>query len=325
MTKQLFRYVKKFLPIIGILLLAYLVYIIGPEDILNSVFQIHPIYIVIALFLMIPRVFVRNYAWQLIQKEQKIKIGYWQSLKIMLIGFFYGSWTPGYVGQLMRIPYMKQKTSEPYGKLFINVIIEVTLHSLSLYLIIVIGALLILSYQPAILYIIIAYLVITGVILFYFIKKERGEKLLCTLIKWFIPKSFKGSFNSFVSTFYTDFPKIRRLVLPFIISSISWILIFTQEYIIIIALDLDIPYLYFLLLFPIANAAGFIPATFGGLGFREYVAVLIFSTIFLVPDEKILVVSILGFLITDVFTGFIGFLLSLTETRDKSYKNLKNN
>ena len=325
MTKKLFRYAKKFLPIIGILLLAYLVYTIGSEDILNSVFQIHPIYILIALSLTIPRVFVRNYAWQMMQKEQKIKLGYWQSLKIMLIGFFYGSWTPGYVGQLMRIPYMKEKTSEPYGKLFINVIIEVTLHSSSLYLLIIVGAILLISYQPAILYIIVIYLVITGLILLYFIKKERGEKLLFTLIKWFIPKNFEGSLNSFVSTFYKDFPKIRRLILPFVISSLSWIIIFTQEYIIIIALDLDIPYLYFLLLFPVANAAGFIPATFGGLGFREYAAVLIFSTIFLVPDEKILVVSILGFLLTDVFTGFIGFLLSLTETRHKSYKNLKNN
>ena len=72
-----------------------------------------------------------------------------------------------------------------------------------------------------------------------------------------------------------------------------------------------------MLLFPVANVVGYIPITFAGLGTRELTAIIIFSTLFLVPEAEIFVVSLLGFVITDVFTGFIGFIFSLSETKIK--------
>jgi uncharacterized membrane protein YbhN (UPF0104 family) len=68
------------------------------------------------------------------------------------------------------------------------------------------------------------------------------------------------------------------------------------------------------LIFPVANVAGYIPLTFAGIGFRELTSILIFSSLFGVGDEIILVFTLLGFIITDVFLGFLGFLASLTET-----------
>ncbi|UCD13782.1 MAG: flippase-like domain-containing protein, partial [Thermoplasmatales archaeon] len=266
----------------------------------------------------------RNYAWQLIQKEQKIKLGFLQSLKIFLIGYFYASITPGYIGQLMRVPYMKEKTGEPYGKLFVNSILETVIHTLSLYGMMVVGALLIVGTTPELFTITTAWIVILAVVLFYFIKKERGENLFFILIKYLVPKKLKYNFNKFVGTFYADFPKIRKLIAPLIIGLFTWIIIFSQEYIFVLALGVDIPYLYFLLLFPIANTAGFIPITFAGLGTREATAIFLFSTIglFNVGKEEIFVVSIVGFIITDLCTGFIGFILSLTEARMRN--NLPN-
>ena len=70
-----------------------------------------------------------------------------------------------------------------------------------------------------------------------------------------------------------------------------------------------------MLLFPIANVVGFIPITFAGLGTRELTAVILFSSIFLVPQAEVFVVSLLGFILTDVFTGFIGFIISLSEVK----------
>jgi uncharacterized membrane protein YbhN (UPF0104 family) len=84
---------------------------------------------------------------------------------------------------------------------------------------------------------------------------------------------------------------------------------------ILLGLGLQIPYFAFLLLFPIANTAGFIPITFAGLGTRELTAIFIFTTLFPVAKEQILVLSLVGFIVTDLFVGFLGFLLSLTESR----------
>ena len=42
------------------------------------------------------------------------------------------------------------------------------------------------------------------IVILYFIKKERGEKLLFTLIKYLIPKKIKSDLNRFVKTFYNE-------------------------------------------------------------------------------------------------------------------------
>ena len=147
--------------------------------------------------------------------------------------------------------------------------------------------------------------------------KER-EKLFRLLIQYLIPKKLKTNLYSFVDTFYTDFPEIKKLLLPLILGIFTWIIIFSQEYIIVLALGIDIPYLYFLLLFPIANVVGFIPITFAGLGTRELTAIFLFSTLFGVVEEEVFVFTLLGFVITDIFTGFIGFILSLTETKKRN-------
>jgi uncharacterized protein (TIRG00374 family) len=286
------------------------------NKIMETFASIPPIYILIALPFTFPRIFIRNTAWQMIQKEQKINISFWQSYKIFLIGYFYGSITPGYVGQLMRIPYMNEQTKEPYGKLFVNSIFETTLHSLSLYAMMFLGALLVIGSFPELMYIMIIWLFIFFIILFYFIKKERGEKLFYLLIKYLIPSSYKKYFYKFIDTFYIDFPRVRKLLLPLFIGMFTWIIIFSQEYLLVMALGLNIPYLYFMLLFPIANAAGFLPITFAGIGTREFAAVIIFQTLFNIPGEQIFVVSFLGFLITDIFTGFIGMIVTFYDLRN---------
>ena len=318
MARKLFKQVKKFLPLIGIAIFVYIVYNLDIEKIIFVFLSINPIFIIFSLTLTIPRLIIRNTAWQIIQKEQKITISFFQSLKIFLIGYFYGSITPGYIGQLMRVPYMKEKTGAPYGKLFVNSLIETIIHTLSLYGMMLIGALLVMGVIPELLYISGIWVVLLAIILFYFVKRERGEKLFHLFIKYLIPKKLKNNLYRFVDAFYTDFPEIKKLILPLFLGIFTWIIIFSQEYIIILALGVDIPYLYFLLLFPIANVVGFIPITFAGLGTRELTAIFLFSNLFGVVEEEVFVFTLLGFVITDIFTGFIGFILSLTEAKKRN-------
>lgn len=323
MPSYLFSRMKKFFPIIGIFLFFYTIYILDIGKIIDAFLSIDLIFVVISLPLAIPHILIRNKAWLMIQKEQNIHIPFWISLKIFLIGYFYGSITPAYIGQLIRIPYMKEKTNEPYGKLFINSFLETTIHTLSLYWMIFIGALLVLGSFPNLLYLIIVWLIIITVIIAFFIQKERGEKAFRFFVQYFIPSRLKPYFSQFFATFYHDFPLMRRLLLPAVIAMFTWIIVFSQEYLLVVALHLDIPYIYFLLLFPVANAAGFLPITFAGLGTREITAVILFSTLFNVPGEKVFVVSLLGFIITDIVIGLIGFVVAVFDARNKGVSLMK--
>jgi uncharacterized protein (TIRG00374 family) len=227
---------------------------------------------------------------------------------------FYGSVTPGYSGQLMRVPYMKEVTNEPYGKLFVNSLIETFVHTFSMYGMIIVGAFLVFSSIPDLLPLALLWIIIFSSVLFFFLKKERGEALFHALIRFFIPKSLKGNLARFVDTFYNEFPKVRNLILPLVIGISTWIIIFSQEYLIVFGMDVDIPYLHFLLLFPVANAAGFLPISPGGLGTRELVSVFLFSTLFGIADADILIFTLIGFVVTDIFTGFIGMIVALLDT-----------
>lgn len=317
MAEKIFKYLKKFLPLIGIIILVIIVINLDLEKIKAAFLSINPIFIVLSMFLLLPIMIVKNYVWQIILKEQKINITFYKSLKIYMIGFFYSTITPGFLGHLMRIPYIKEKTDEPYGKLFVNIMIDTTIRTIAEFLMILIGALIIFGSFPEIFTIIIVFITIIGLILYYFIKKERGEKFFYSFVKYFIPKKIKANSFKFIDTFYLDFPKLSRLIIPLILGIFVWILIFTQEYIVVYAMSINIPYFYYLMLFPIANIAGYLPITIAGLGMREFTSIVIFSTLFSIEKEEILVFTLIGFIITDVFPGFLGFLFSLTEVGEK--------
>lgn len=314
MSPTLFQKAKKYLPFIGIFIFLYVVYTLDIEKITEAFLSVELEYIFLSLLLTMPILLLRNYAWQLIQQEQRISLGFFPSFKIMLIGYFYGSITPGYLGQMIKVLYMKEKTEEPYGKLFINVFVDTFLRSFSLYVMMILGAVLLVSLFPELLYFTVLWVGVLVIIVLYFLKQQRGEKLLRLLISYVVPKRWKSQFYQFVDTFYTDFPRVRALIFPTALGVIIWILTFTQEYFIVLSLDMDIPYVAFLLLFPIATSAGYLPITFAGLGTRELTAIVLFSTLFGVAEEKVFVLSLLGFIITFILISFVGFLVSLTET-----------
>ncbi len=315
MAEKLRYHAKKWLPFVGVLLLIYLLFQLDLEKVRDSFFSLDVTLVIFSVTLTVPLLFIRVFAWRLIQQEHLIHISFFTSMKILLIGFFYGVITPGYLGQVMRIPYMKEQTKQPYGKLFVNVVLEVVVHNMSLYGMMIAGALLVVSILPDLLYVTVFWISVVSVSITFFIKKERGEGLFFWLTKQFLPKKYQQQFFGFVQSFYQDFPSIRKLVLPGFLGVFTWMIVFSQQYLISVAVGADIPYLYFLLLYPIANTAGFIPITFAGLGTRELTAVFLFSTLFSVSVEKIFVFSIIGFLITEILVGCIGFVLSLSSSR----------
>jgi len=316
--KNTIKIIKKLMPLIGVVLLVYLIIDIGAAKIASTFLKISPIYILLSAILVVPRLLIRNTAWQIILKKQNINVSYLTSLKAFLIGYFYGTVTPGYIGQLMRIPYLKEKTNQPVGKLFINTIIEEAVHTFPIYIFMIVGAFLIAERIPAALPIACIILLADILIYIYFLKKERGEKTLNFLIKILIPKKFKSYFTSFVDTFYHDFPNLKYLIIPFLIAIPEWIMIYSQIYLLGVPLGIEVPYFDFLMLYAIANIISFIPITSAGLGFREGALVVLFG-IYNVAPEKAIVISLAGHLVSDVLTGFYGLIISLFETRNKKH------
>lgn len=98
--------VKRFsVPIRIILVLAlftFLIYRIKPFEILIAFKSIKPHYLLMALFLMIPNIFLQFLKWKIILGETDVKASNGIVIKSLFGGFFLGAFSPGRMGEIAR-------------------------------------------------------------------------------------------------------------------------------------------------------------------------------------------------------------------------------
>jgi len=316
-------HIKKILPIIGIAIFLYIVSDIGLNEIISTFSKISLFHIILLFLVAILATLFQNVQWQLILKKQKIKISFFESLKALFISDFYKSVSPAFIGTWMKVPYLKEETDEPYGKLFINCLFLSTIATLAFLLFLIIGAFFSISKIPIAFPIAVIWAAVVIAIMIFFIKKERGEKGLYLLIKLFAPKKLKPTFKKFVETFYKDFLSLKDLTIPFIMGFIGMIYYFSMIYIIALALDINIPYFTFIMVYPIITAVSFLPISPGSIGIRELTAVYILS-IYGVGMAEAVVLSLSSFLLLGGPSIIIGFIFSigwLSKSRKEKIKS----
>jgi len=301
---------NKILPLIGVLIFIYLIYRIGFDEIIGA-FAIQNITPFIIAFVVMILIFtVQTLKWQSILKLQKYNIPFFTLLKIHLISYFYGLITPAKAGTLIRINYLKKITHDSLTKCSSNTIIDKILDFSVVLTLAFLGVLFFI--QSLVDYILpfIILLVICIALSLTLLKKERTEKILKFFYRFLLPKKYKAKAKHYFYEFYSNFPKRRKLVIPLILTVITWILIYSLSYFIGISIGIDLPYHYFILLFPITTIAAMIPISPSGLGVREITLIGLFGQ-YGVASELLVALSILTFIINGVIPAFFGWLFSM--------------
>lgn len=313
-TNMRFKTIKKLIPIVGIIIFVYLFVNIGIEKILDTFSLIKPLHVIIAFFFMIPLLFITNYQWQLILRKQKIAISPLDSLKILLMGYFYSFVTPGGLGSYIRIFYLKEKSKEPIEKCISNILIFDVITLFSTLFFATIGGVFLIGYLPNVFILVFTILMIVIFLFIFFIKKERGEKFLKTLLNFFVSDKLKEKVSFSINSLYKDFPKTVDLISPFLIALIGGFVYYSELYIIATFFLIDVPYIFFILVIPIGLIVGSIPITILGLGTREAMLIAIFS-IFGVMPEKIVAFGLFWAVLALLVLGSLGAAISLRERR----------
>src|SRR3989344_6656094 len=180
--------IKKFLPLIGIIIFAVIVFFIGPSNIFNSLIQANPFYLALSFALIPFIVLFQVYKWKVLLKSQNIDIGISKLTKIYLIGFFYGAITPGKLGSFIRISYLSKASNISTGKAASSVITDRITDFFSVFLIAVYGAVLAASFFSDILT--ATTFAFLGLITFIwlFSNKGRASSLLKRFFNIFVPE-----------------------------------------------------------------------------------------------------------------------------------------
>lgn len=281
---------KNVLPLVGIALLLYVINKIGFLEILNSFSEANWTFVVFALLIYIPMILLQTAKWDFILKKQKFRFNFNYLLKLQFISSFYEMITPARIGSFIKIMYLQDKIKN-LGKAASSVVIDRFIDFLSVAFLAFMGSILLISNSINTLYMSVI-VFITFLLGFIVLTNKRISKIFWNIAyKLLIPKRLKKKALKSFNDFYKVLPNIGNIIILFLLTFVFWLIVYTQAYIFALAFNVKIPYIQFILIFPISVIISLIPITVSGLGMREASLLAILSK-FGMPSNGIVTFSL---------------------------------
>jgi glycosyltransferase 2 family protein len=305
---------KKLLPIIGIILFVYILWRFNIEKILSVFSAINLLYAALCL-LGIPIIFfLFNIQWQMILKRQCIYVSFIYSLKNLFIGYFYGFITPGGFGAYFSAVYLKNESKASLPKCISNIITFNTIDYITIFILGSIGGLFLLGQYPY-LFILILILLFTVAFLFiFFLRQKTSKHLFKKLLKTQIFQFIQHYLKDPIESFYEDLPSFKSLLLPVLVSFFSWVVFYTELYLIAQLFNIHIPYITFIFMLAIVSSIAIIPVSIYGLGTRDATLVMMFS-LYNIPPENSISFSLFWFTVFLITPSIIGAFITIFENK----------
>ncbi len=270
------RIIRNLLPLIGVVLLAYIIRKIGVIKIFNSLLEANYFLAIIAVLLLVPMILLQTAKWDFILRKQGIRLSFSYLTKVQIISSFYESITPARVGSFIKIAYLQEKLKN-FGKSASSVVIDRALDFLSVAFLAFIGSLLLVADKSNLFYapIIAFVLFLAG---FLLLTNRKLSRIVWNIAyKIVIPQKFKEKANNSFNEFYNVLPNLKNIVALSLLTLAFWLLVYTQAYLFALAFNVRIPYLEFIFIFPISVIISLVPITVSGFGTREAVLLTLFS------------------------------------------------
>jgi len=210
--------------------------------------------------------------------------------------------------------YLKDKTKKTVVECGINVLYDRILDMLCVFSIAFLGVISLTERLPVTLSIILLILVMFTFFGLVFLSKQQG-KLPTRMLIYLIPKSIKQRFEAQPYSLL----QARYLYKPFLVGLLSWLIVFSQSYVVCLALGIRIPYIRYITLFPIASVVALVPITVAGLGTREATMISLLRLFGVAPSQAI-ALSLLSYTITTIIPATVGATFALKKQQGDKYK-----
>ena len=304
---------KRYTFLIGLFLLALILYKIDLENLVTILKSANIIFIVFALSINIPTIIIMVLRWKRIINASNLKISFKNILFGYLKGALWGAITPGKIGELYRAKYLKEETKTSTGVALSTVVIERIFDIFSLLILGFIG-ILVLAYLYAlksfpILFLSIA-LVAFCLLLFLFMNEKMMRFILKPLVNIIIAKKHKEKIEFHFDEFYKGLKSINlnTYAICVIYTLIIWILNSFMLYQLSLSLGLNVPFCFILVVRPIITLVNLIPISISGLGTSQASFIFLFA-LRNVSQESAVALSFLCMIVGNLFYAFPGAIL----------------
>lgn len=291
--KKLLIYIKNYSFLLGIALFVVILSKTNLKEIFETIKKIEPLYLIFSILLILPMITNKAWCWNYIKRKQNIKYSLKDSLLMYMVGIYVGTLTPGKLGEITKILYLK-KDGYSVGESMVGVFLDRISDLVFLIIFAIIGSMFFINliYGKFILLI-----MIMGTLFMLFVIALRVG-----LIKYFtkklfykiIPEKYQKSWQIGFQDFLNDIKiyKFKNYLVILGITCLSWLFYYLQIYFLAKGLNINIPFLYLSISATIAGLITLIPVSVSGIGTRDAALLVLFAS-FSVSAEKVIALSAL--------------------------------
>jgi glycosyltransferase 2 family protein len=300
MKEKIYYWLNKISPVIGIILFLFIISRINLSIFLKHLPQINWLIVSLTFILMFFNLLIKNWRWQLMLKKHHINYSFGKSLLIYSSGIYFGALTPGRIGELGRLYYLKKDnhpTTESLTTLFLDKILDLAF-------VFIIGVFSLAYFHQ---YLKIEYRYVF-VILFFLIAFLAANRLIPFLLPTVNQKILK--LKQQVKDNFSEY-RLIDLINFSILTALSWLIYFYIAYLLTLAVGIyNISFIYSSLVMNLTSLISLLPISIMGLGTRESLFIF-FYQLKNQPAELSLTVSMIILLVnlSTIFLGFIAWLL----------------
>ena len=294
---------KKYSFLIGVIIFALILSQLDFSKLVSVLEKIQYKYLVLAS-LIAPLILIsKGYRWNYLKKIQGINYSIKDSILIYGAGIFIGVLTPGRLGDLIKVMYLKNNKCS-IGKSFVSVISDRLADLIFLLLFSCLGISFFFSFLQKPLYLSVIGLISLIAFFFILLKTDLNKKIF----HFFVPFKYKKSWKLNINDFVTDLKTytFKNYLATFILTTISWTMYYFQMYFLAKSVGISIPFLYISIATTIAGFITLLPVSILGLGTRDAVLIMLFSN-FAIPNESTISFSVL-ILLMAILVSVIGYI-----------------
>ncbi|MFH0831816.1 MAG: lysylphosphatidylglycerol synthase transmembrane domain-containing protein [archaeon] len=268
----------KWMPVIGIALLAYILFKIGIKNLVAAFAGANYFYVFLMFLTFPPLLMLQAYKWDILLKRQKINFSFMHLLGLQTISIFYEFVTPARIGSFIKIAYLQEKIHN-LGKSASSVVIDRALDFLVVAFLAFLGSLSLLGGKLNIFYVCIGIFLLFLLGFIVLMNKRIMRFFAGIFYKLLLPKKFKRGAKKSFKDFYRNMPPAGIILALFAITAVFWILVYSQAYLSALAFHVNVPYSKFIVIFPISVIISLVPISISGLGTREAVLLNLLGSI----------------------------------------------
>ncbi len=245
-------------------------------------------------------------------RDQGVQISLFETFYVYLWGFYFGSVTPGRIGEASKAIYVQDRF-DTLGRAFVSVFVDraydVAIRFALLFILYPLYSDLF-EFKFVGFFILVLFIVIGIAIL---VKLKSIRNIIGRFSKFVLPQKYYPSVKSNISSFVNDTVRMiaqkKLVIISALLTVLSFLCYCIIAYAILMSFSIQMDFIYNIFCIVVSGLAVIVPISISGLGVREAIMIYLFSNIGLNKEAAVLF-SLSIFAITTVL-GIHGWIVNI--------------